>query len=249
MGPGLTANHTDGPLVGLAVEFQLLSVLLTLPIHFNSLGLLGTGVQTVQIIQLSDQVLHQVVLGVTLLVEHLGRHKVGLLFICDTAEFDIARMLIPSAAQWRQTVGKPDVNCGVKAIFRSTRRRRRCQQNQMRDGRRRRRFSAAQQGEKGVRARTAEQAAGPRRKCGRGQQTRYRSAVRTLVAVVIAILVPVQRDTEAAEAVAAFQDDRVFEIVQTNGTCELLPQLLTGGSAGRHFTHNRHAGRRFRHRK
>lgn len=63
----------------------------------------------------------------------------------------------------------------------------------------------------------------------------YRSALRTLVAVVIAIFVPMQRDAEAAEAVAALQDHRVVEIVQTDRTRELLLQLLTGRSACSHF--------------
>lgn len=97
--PWVTAEYTYRPLVSLAVEIQLFSMMLTLSIDFNSLCLRRTGVKTVQIIQLGNEVLHQVVLSVTLLVEHLRQHKVGLLFICNTAEFDTTHTLIYSAVQ------------------------------------------------------------------------------------------------------------------------------------------------------
>ena len=68
---------------------------------------------------------------------------------------------------------------------------------------------------------------------GGGRASTHRSALGTLVAVVSAILVPVHADAEAAEVVAALQDDGVLEIIQTDRTCELLLPVLCG-SGGRH---------------
>lgn len=88
-----------------------------------------------------------------------------------------------------------------------------------------------------------------RRLQGEALQTRYRSALRTLISVVIAIFIPVQADAKAAEAVATLQYHRIIEIVQTNRTCELVPQLLPGRSACSHFIHKQNADQRFRYRK
>lgn len=84
---------------------------------------------------------------------------------------------------------------------------------------------------------------------GRSDQTRYRSALRTLISVVIAIFIPVQADANEAEAVATLEYHRIREIVQTNGTRELLPQLLPGRSACSHFIHKQNANQHFRYRK
>lgn len=73
MSSGLPADHTDGPLIGLTVQFELFSVLLTLAVHLDGLGGDGTGAQTVQVVELLHQVLHHVVLGERPLVEHLRR--------------------------------------------------------------------------------------------------------------------------------------------------------------------------------
>lgn len=44
-----------------------------------------------------------------------------------------------------------------------------------------------------------------------------------------------QADAKAAEIVAALEDDGVFVDVQTNGTSELLPQVVSGCSTSGHF--------------
>lgn len=72
------------------------------------------------------------------------------------------------------------------------------------------------------------------------QTWRYRSALRALISVVIAIFVPVHADAEATEIVTAFQDDGVFEEVQTNSTRELLPQVVSRCSASGHFREPKH---------
>lgn len=41
-------------------------------------------------------------------------------------------------------------------------------------------------------------------------------------------------DAEATEIVPAFQYDRVFEEIQTNGTRELFPQVVSSCSSGSH---------------
>lgn len=72
---GFPADYTDGPLVSLAVQFQLFSVLVTLSIDFNGLSLCGTRAQAVQIVQFGNQILHQVVLGEAPLAEHLREQR------------------------------------------------------------------------------------------------------------------------------------------------------------------------------
>ena len=71
------AHNTDQPFVSLAVEFQLFSVLLTLPVYLDRLGGRCTGPQTLQVVQFGHQVLHQVVFGERPLVEHLRGKKQG----------------------------------------------------------------------------------------------------------------------------------------------------------------------------
>ena len=69
------ADHTDGPFISLAVQFQLLSMLVTLSIYFNGLRWCRARPQTLQIVQFSDQILHQVVFSEAPLVEHLREQR------------------------------------------------------------------------------------------------------------------------------------------------------------------------------
>lgn len=68
---GFPADDTDGSLIRLAVEFQLLAVLFALPVSLDGLRRGGTRPQALQIIQFSHQVLHQVVFSKSPLAEHL----------------------------------------------------------------------------------------------------------------------------------------------------------------------------------
>ncbi len=71
----LPADYTDGPLISLAVQFQLFSMLFTLSIYFNWLTRCRTRPQALQIVQFGHQVLHQVVFSEAPLVEHLREQR------------------------------------------------------------------------------------------------------------------------------------------------------------------------------
>ena len=71
----LPADYTNGHVVRLAVELQLLSMLLTLAVHFDRFAGWGTGAQRLKVLHLGHQVLDQVVLGEGLLVEHLRQRQ------------------------------------------------------------------------------------------------------------------------------------------------------------------------------
>lgn len=62
----------------------------------------------------------------------------------------------------------------------------------------------------------------------------YRSALRTLIPIVSAIFIPVHTDAKAAEIMAAFQNNGVLEEVQTNSTCQFLPQVISRCTSSRH---------------
>lgn len=70
---GFPADHTNRPAIRLAVQLQLFSVMFTFAIYFNRLRRSRTRPQTLQVVQFGNQVLHQVVLGETFLIEHLKR--------------------------------------------------------------------------------------------------------------------------------------------------------------------------------
>lgn len=71
MGSRFPADNTDGPLISLAVQFQLFAMLFTISVYFHGLRWRRTRAKTVQIIQFGHQVLHQVIFGESPLVEHL----------------------------------------------------------------------------------------------------------------------------------------------------------------------------------
>lgn len=78
----LPTDHTDRRLVGLAVQFEFFTMLLTFAVKLDGLRRRRTRAQTLQVVQLGHQVLHEVVFSEAPLVEHLREQGATVLMQC-----------------------------------------------------------------------------------------------------------------------------------------------------------------------